>query len=149
MKRCSRFGNWVQNCGLINLGSVGPKYTWRGPICRGYNKVFERLDKGIGNHTWRMSFLEACIRVLARVKSDHHLILVEMNRGNNMSQGEPRPLRFEATWNTYEDFVTFIWDSWVNDAGLVPTLRTTLLREWNQNVFGNIFYMQEKGSSWT
>jgi hypothetical protein len=96
-----------------------------------------------------MSFLEACIRVLARVKLDHHLILVEMNRGNNMSQGEPRPLRFEATWNTHGDFVTFIWDSWRNDAGLVPTLRTTLLREWNQNVFGNIFYMQEKGSSWT
>jgi hypothetical protein len=30
LRRCIRFGRWVQDCGLIDLGSYGHKFTWRG-----------------------------------------------------------------------------------------------------------------------
>lgn len=36
VRRCIRFGRWVQNCGLIDLGSNGPKFTWRGAERRDY-----------------------------------------------------------------------------------------------------------------
>jgi hypothetical protein len=30
MRRCFHFCNWVQDCGLMDLESGGPKFTWRG-----------------------------------------------------------------------------------------------------------------------
>ena len=48
-RRIHRFAKWVQECKLIDLGSKGPKYTWRRGIRNGYMRVQERLDRCFGN----------------------------------------------------------------------------------------------------
>jgi hypothetical protein len=87
IRRCNMFSNWIQNYGLIDFGSIGPKFGWRGQEIRGYEirgygRVFERLDGGLGNHLFKVKFHELIIKVLPRIKSDHHPILVQThNRG--------------------------------------------------------------------
>lgn len=100
VRKCLRFGKWEQNCGLIDLDSGGPKYTQREQERRGYKRVYERLDRGFGNHAWRLKFSEAYVKVLPRVKSDHHPILVELNSTDKRMQISSESFRFEAAWAT-------------------------------------------------
>jgi hypothetical protein len=96
MRKCLRFNRWIQDCGLLDLGSVGPKFTWRGHESRGYGRVHERLDRGLGNQLWRLQFPAMCVRVLPRVKSDHHPILVELYSRDMNTLKRCRPFKFEA-----------------------------------------------------
>lgn len=61
----------------MDIGSSSPQFTWRGPLFQGYNRVFERLDRGLVNQQWQLEFLESSVRVLARIKLDHHPILLD------------------------------------------------------------------------
>lgn len=97
MRRCNGFSNWIQNCGLIDFGSVGPKFTWRGPEIGGYGRVFERLDRCLGNHLFRVKFPELIIKVLPRIKSDHHPILVQTHNRGLLYRGAEKPFRFELS----------------------------------------------------
>lgn len=54
---------------------MGPKFTWRGPMLQGFSIIFERLDRGLANAEWQLAYTDSSIRVLPRVKSDHHPIL--------------------------------------------------------------------------
>ncbi|PNX89319.1 hypothetical protein L195_g045438, partial [Trifolium pratense] len=50
-------------------------------------------------------------KVLPRVQSDHHLIII-------LTEGEPnvgrnRHFRFEAAWSAHENFHQFLQDNWV------------------------------------
>jgi hypothetical protein len=74
-RRSARFSKWIQQCDLMNLGSVSPRFTWRGQKSRGHERVFERLDRGLGNHLLRHKFPDMFIKVLPRVKSGHHSLL--------------------------------------------------------------------------
>jgi hypothetical protein len=67
MRRCLRFCTCIQSCGLIDSGSVVPKFTWRGQECRGYGRVFERLDRGLGNQILRLKFPDMYIKVLLQI----------------------------------------------------------------------------------
>lgn len=115
------------------------KFTWRGPKWNGRDWVFNRLDRFLCNVEWRLRFQEGFGRVLPRVQSDHHPIMI-------LTEGEPnismnRPFRFEAIWTTHPDFHRFLKDKWGRDNNLVLQLHnlTPLLKEWNNDTFGNIF----------
>lgn len=28
MRKCAKFARWIDDCGLIDLGFTGPKFTW-------------------------------------------------------------------------------------------------------------------------
>ena len=44
------FREVVDDCGLLDLGYVGKKYTWRGK--RGNGMVLERLDRALATQAW-------------------------------------------------------------------------------------------------
>ena len=115
-QRISRFAMWVQECQLIDLGSKGPRYTWRGGVRNGYGRVYERLDKCFGNAQWRQLYQDANVMVLPRVKSDHHPILVELEEQRGRVQGVERPFRFEAAWLQHNEFAEFLRKGW--EAGI-------------------------------
>ncbi|XP_016182610.1 uncharacterized protein LOC107624669 [Arachis ipaensis] len=60
--RC--FRDCMDSCGFMDLGFQGTRFTWRGPIWQGRERVFKRLDKAISNPDWRICFQEACKRIL-------------------------------------------------------------------------------------
>lgn len=35
MRKCAKFARWIDDCGLIDLGFTGPKFTWRKAIYEG------------------------------------------------------------------------------------------------------------------
>ncbi|QHO40548.1 Endonuclease/exonuclease/phosphatase family protein [Arachis hypogaea] len=68
---CKRFSNWIDNCALIDLGYIGSRFIWRGP-------QWEGLDRVLLNAYWRSRFPEARIDILARTRSDHHPLLINL-----------------------------------------------------------------------
>lgn len=46
--RISRFGRWVQKCQLIDLGSKGPRFTWRGGVRNGYYRCMNAWTGVLG-----------------------------------------------------------------------------------------------------
>jgi hypothetical protein len=146
VRRCIRFGRWVQNCGLIDLGSNGPKFTWRGAERRDYVRVCERLDRCFGNSQWRLKFQGASVMVLPRVRSDHYPVLVVLQEQDRTLQGMNRPFCFEAAWFGHDNFTSFIQENWKHGADLPHALEvmTAQLKRWNKDVFGNIFMRKER-----
>ncbi|KAI9071607.1 hypothetical protein K1719_046429 [Acacia pycnantha] len=74
--RCRRFNDWIQECDLIDVETKGPFYTWKGLKWEGLDRVYKRLDRCLCNIRWLEKFADAEVRVLLRVCSDHHPILV-------------------------------------------------------------------------
>ena len=67
----------------------------------------ERLDRGFEIHQWRIKFQKAKVRVLPRIRSDHHPILVELV-DHYHRQHNARLFRFEAAWVSHEHLADFI-----------------------------------------
>ncbi|MCH84023.1 hypothetical protein A2U01_0004853, partial [Trifolium medium] len=137
--KCLQFNNWINECNLTEVATAGTKFTWRGPQWNGRDRVFKKLDRILCNISWRLKYHEGFVKVLPRVQSDHHPIIVLTEGETNVSRN--RPFRFEAAWTTHENFHQFLKDNWFRDRELVSLLNniTTNLKEWNQEVFGNIF----------
>lgn len=77
--RCRIFQDRIQRFTLLDLGSFGPKFTWKDPKSKNYDCLYERLDRGICNIDWRLLFPNAMIRVLPRVHFfDHHPIMLSL-----------------------------------------------------------------------
>ena len=72
----AKFYDTLDMCGLIDMGNCGLKFMWHGPLFQNYERIFKRLDKAICNVTWRVLFPKATTKVLMRIKSDHHSILI-------------------------------------------------------------------------
>lgn len=47
--RCSVFRDNIEACNLSDLGAMGLRFTWRGPIYQGGQRIFERLDRAVSN----------------------------------------------------------------------------------------------------
>ncbi|MCH80961.1 hypothetical protein A2U01_0001739, partial [Trifolium medium] len=78
IRRCNKFRERISACNLLDLGAMGPKFTWRGPIYHGGQRIYERLDRALCNEKWRLSFPDGYVKVLTRVSfSDHHPILID------------------------------------------------------------------------
>ncbi|GAU23111.1 hypothetical protein TSUD_305580 [Trifolium subterraneum] len=91
------------------------------------------------NVSWRLRFHEGFAKVLPRVQSDHHPIIVISDGETNM--GRNRPFRYEAAWGTHENFRQLLQENWIRERDLVDLLSnlTNNLTVWNKEVFGNIF----------
>jgi hypothetical protein len=111
LRKCNNFLDNINECKLIDLGAIGPKFTWRGAIVNGHERIFERLDRAMSNDEWRLIFPEAIVKVLPRIDfSDHHPIIIMLQGTQGMIQRSK--FRFEKAWmyhNTYNDFVKQKW----------------------------------------
>ena len=98
----------MDNCGLMDLGFQGPRFTWtnKNPIWQ--HNVKERLDRGLGNAKWKLLFPAAEISHLPHVKFDHCPILLNTNPSE---QKAPKPFWFEQMWLTDPTFPTLVSNS--------------------------------------
>ncbi|WCJ29423.1 LINE-1 retrotransposable element ORF2 protein [Euphorbia peplus] len=143
LDRCASFANWINDLQLVDLGFVGPQFTWfRGVTPR--TRVACRLDRALSNTAWRLLYPEAFVRHLPRNKSDHVPLLIKLN--NNSSPPAASPFRFQAAWLTHPDFHNVISPTWSPGKGLMEGLGelSSTLRDWNIQVFGNVFYRKRR-----
>ncbi|XP_061340116.1 uncharacterized protein LOC133286684 [Gastrolobium bilobum] len=90
--RCSEFAAALDDCQLMDMGSYGPLFTWKGPKFAHLNRVFKRLDRVVANVNWRNAYEEAVIKILPRTCSDHNPLLICLSPAN--CDWEERPFRF-------------------------------------------------------
>lgn len=120
-------------------GFSGDPFTW----ARGNTR--KRLDRALCNLDWRLRFEEIVINHLPKLKSDHSPLLMNFDIRRQMNRRR-RPFRFEAIWLTHPSFNNLILDNWrPNQASFPSQLRELqgTLKQWNQEVFGNIFYQKK------
>jgi len=139
IRKCLQFNNWINECSLMEVTTWGTKFTWRGPQWNGRDKVFKKLDRVLCNVSWRLRYHEGFAKVLSRMHFNHHPIILLTEGETNI--GRNRSFRFEAAWTTHENFHHFLKDNWVRSRDLAYLLNnlTNNLKEWNKDVFGNIF----------
>ena len=91
LNRTLEFKDCLDECNTLDLGFVGPKYTWTNhrPIT---SLILERIDRCFVNLRWRLLYPEAIVTHLPRTFSDHCPILVELCKpsANNFN----KPFRF-------------------------------------------------------
>ncbi|KAF7816991.1 ribonuclease H [Senna tora] len=87
---------------------------------------------------WRTSFAEASVKVLTRIYSDHHPILINLE--DECGNARNRPFRFEDCWTQHAEFKPFIQAEWNNelDPHMMLNSLSSKLSEWNRTVFGDI-----------
>lgn len=148
LRRCNLSRDRVNECGLMDMGSVGSRFTWRGLLWNGLSRIYEKLDRALCNSDWRLDFPDAIVKVIPRVDfSDHHPILISLQLlilGPLLS----RPFRFESAWMTHDSFQSTIRECWSNSRSVPQNISMTedVLRNWTFNTFGSI--KLKKGLSW-
>ncbi|GAU46481.1 hypothetical protein TSUD_402360, partial [Trifolium subterraneum] len=128
--------------GLMEVTTVGTKFTWRGPQWNGRDRVFKKLDRVLCNVSWRLRYHEGFAKVLPRVQSDHHPIIVLLEGEPNV--GKNRPFRFEAAWTTHDNFQQVLQENWTRERDLVFLLSnlTNNLKEL-QDQLATTLYQEE------
>ena len=67
------FRDVLDECGLMDLGYVGDKFTWRGKRAGGL--VLERLDRAVASNGWFPRFPGSKVQHLRTHSSDHKAFL--------------------------------------------------------------------------
>ncbi|XP_052117791.1 uncharacterized protein LOC127747682 [Arachis duranensis] len=119
-KAYKSFNSWINRCGLIDLEFVGSRFTWRGPIWNGFDRVFKRLDRALSNPPWRTKFHEALVKILPRTNFDYYPLSIT-NEGNP-SNKDRRPFRFEMMWTMQLDFKPLVEHNWKAEKRLPKNL---------------------------
>ncbi|WJX13116.1 hypothetical protein P8452_03545 [Trifolium repens] len=138
-RRCRVFRDRADSCKLFDLGVVGSKFTWRGPIYNHGARILERLDRAFSNDIWRLTYPNAVVKTLPRVMfSDHHPLLISLD--NTYNDVMERPFRFESAWQIHDSFQTDLQSWWHNRTSLLENLNMveTKLRTWKNETFGNV-----------
>ena len=101
LRKSSMFTNYLNTCGMIDLGFHGPRYTWSNLKEVRY-LIQERLDRGFANASWRATYSEASVHHLTRTHLDHCPILICLDKPPCLNL--PRPFIFQPVWSSHHSF---------------------------------------------
>lgn len=138
------FARGMDSCNLLDLGFSGSKFTWQHP-CRGGRLVSRRLDRGLGDTTWRMEFPKASIEHLVKWCSDHNPLLIQCSIID--PSRKERPCKFLAAWCEHVDYPMVVRNAWRKEQGDVGQALYNVRQEsirFNKETFGNIFANKKK-----
>jgi hypothetical protein len=145
LRKCSKFHERIDDCRLIDMEASGPKFTWRGPIYHGGQRIFERLDRALCNAHWRVEFPEGFVKVLTRVDfSDHHPILISPREAPHPVA--PRQFKFESVWLVDTNYHTMIKNSWRREDKITKNLLNVErdINEWKFQHFDKVLHRKKE-----
>nr|XP_048326689.1 uncharacterized protein LOC125421532 [Ziziphus jujuba var. spinosa] len=123
----------IQDCCLIDLGAVGPKFIWcNGRICNACIK--EMLDKVFCSIAWKETFPNVIVHNLPRSRSNHHPILIKVEPNSNLNS-HLKPFRFEMAWMLHPQFSDLVSAGFQNTNGLFLQKINSFkynLKRWNR-----------------
>ncbi|XP_075668948.1 uncharacterized protein LOC142638768 [Castanea sativa] len=128
------FHDVLDECGFMDLGYVGDKFTWRGKRAGGL--VLERLDRAVATNGWVACFSGFKVQHLHTHSSDHKAILINPE---GIIPRPNRPFKFEQIWlreGGCSDTMNKAWGSTSQNANMLL-------------VAGNIQVCGEKLTTWS
>ena len=135
----------IDDCGFLDLGFVGPSYTWwnkqTGPA-----RVLERLDRGLATADWLLQFPNNQVTHLHAVFSDHRPLWVELKPVGRALRPRRRRFRFEEMWTLHEGCEDTIRKAWATRQRGTPMFQVVEkikasreeLKKWSYDQFGSI-----------
>ena len=93
LNRAMDFKACLDVCRFVDLGFVGPKFTWSNKR-QITDLILERIDRCFANSLWRIMYPEAVVTHLRKTFSNHHLVLIELSRPNPNQLS--KPFRFQT-----------------------------------------------------
>ncbi|GLT44684.1 hypothetical protein SLA2020_185690 [Shorea laevis] len=144
LRRASRMLECFQARELIDLRAFGSRFTWTNKQ-HGGNLVMKCLDRALTNMPWMLLFPEAFVTNLPRTRGDHCPVLINI-KGLPPPSKESRSFRFEAAWLSHPNFRTVLEKAWNEGASLESAINsfTISVKQWNQEVFGDIFKRKQR-----
>ncbi|KAL0006196.1 hypothetical protein SO802_013757 [Lithocarpus litseifolius] len=137
------FRDVIDECGLIDLGFVGPKYTWSKHFESGQS-IWERLDRGLATNNWFLLFLGTKIHHLHCFSSDHLPLFI--NLSGLEIPGRRKVFRFEEMWLSDDRCGKTVEAAWTSTK--CPNPSNAILKKvakceqdltwWNNNCFENV-----------
>ncbi|CAL2247329.1 unnamed protein product [Prunus armeniaca] len=133
--------NFMSKMALMDLGYVGPCFTWRGRACNG-DLVQEPLDRGLVNYEWQTAWPNTIVYHETVVGFDHCPLIVNCGPRSRRSK---RPFKFEANWAREEESYRLVEKCWSDtfDRPWVKRWRyklnqcKTQLKIWSKEKFKN------------
>lgn len=123
----------------MDLGSSGPKFTWRDPIYHVGQRIYEKLDRAMSNIVLIEMFPNAHVKVLARVEfSDHHPILIMPYM--RMTNIITRPFKFESALLVDDSYHNMLRRSWRREVSMGENLEKEKegIKSWKGNSFDQV-----------
>nr|XP_009767379.1 PREDICTED: uncharacterized protein LOC104218552 [Nicotiana sylvestris]XP_016449441.1 PREDICTED: uncharacterized protein LOC107774429 [Nicotiana tabacum] len=118
MSKSIEFLSMTKDCGLVDLGYYGPKYTWSNG--RGQCSImWKRLDRGLANDQWLETFPAVTVSHLASAGSNHNPMLLELH----------------IKQDNGKKYFKFL-NCWVDNPGFLPLVSKVC----NRKVEGNVMW---------
>ncbi|KAK4254647.1 hypothetical protein QN277_010000 [Acacia crassicarpa] len=142
LRKIINFQSLLSDCNLPDLEFKGSKYTWCNKRPSGI--VRERLDRALGNGSFRDTFEKALVFHIEPVGSDHHALVIDCCY---VEEKGIKPFKFEANWVQHENFIEIMKIGWngvnesYSDKVLELVRRLNVCREklvvWSNKEFPN------------
>lgn len=136
----------IQKLGVIDLKYVGDPFAWTNNR-EGVENIRERIGRAFVNIDWFSCFPDSVVFHLTRVASDHTPILLDTRPVTTHLR---RPYRYFRGWKEHKEYKNFFDNTWSvvqvgADHDLLSSLKclSTEFKDWNKNVFKNIFKNKE------
>ena len=139
------FRQVVDDCGFVDLGFVGPPYTWWNKQ-NGTARVLERLDRCLASADWLLQFPNSRVYHLHAVFSDHRPMRVELQSVGRILRPRRNRFQFEEMWMTHQGCEDTIRKAWELRQSGTPMFQVAKkikacreeLKKWSFEHFGSI-----------
>jgi hypothetical protein len=142
------FKECLDDCSLVDLGFIGPKFTWSNKQ-DGDRNVRVRLDRAVVNAAFSQLFDDCRVENVITTTSDHYALAVSF--ANFCEEQVNRPIavgfRYEAAWQQAPDYKMVTKRAWADNSDGPPSLRSTWatlngvavsLGQWSRDSFGKV-----------
>lgn len=102
------FQNFIDECGLVDLGFSGYPSTWRNNR-HGVDYVQERLDRFLVTPSWHLLYGQASVTHVETVGSNHNAILLNLHTSHVHSR---IPFHFDGRWVDDDEVEQVIHEAW-------------------------------------
>ena len=138
----NNFRDALDECGLMDLGFVGSKYTW----FKNFGNevvVWEHLYRALGTTDWLDIYPAKKVLILECGMLDHKPMIIHLG---GVPMRPNKPWRFEQMWLEDEGCHDTVASAWRDGEGSSPMSRVlakvgkcqTNLKWWSKRYFGNI-----------
>lgn len=110
MYKSLEFINYMDNCGVTDIGFTSPKFTWCNNR-RIKKRVWKRFNRVFINDLWAQRFQNSTIRHPVRTGSDHRPFLMKSFQPGHKNIKYFRFLNFWIKQPGFFDIVKEVWDT--------------------------------------